>query len=175
MTDYVAIALIGVWIFKDNFASTFKLIYEGTRHHVIIFSSLYLYWIQMEDLHVNFFKAILSHISCAIMIFQESICLWDVPLNTQKTAANVYQGTLIWVMGLLVNWSMATPGAGAGNRRKSIRVMILISFPIISMDLKGGGRTTTLSTLPVPQSTCVLQCKEKNTAASKTRSYSNVF
>lgn len=55
MTDYVAIALIGVWIFKDNFASTFKLIYEGTRHHVIIFSSFYLYWIQMEDLHVNFF------------------------------------------------------------------------------------------------------------------------
>lgn len=24
MTDYVAIALIGSWIFKDNFASTFK-------------------------------------------------------------------------------------------------------------------------------------------------------
>lgn len=31
MTDYVVIALIGIWIFKDNFASTFKLIYEGTR------------------------------------------------------------------------------------------------------------------------------------------------
>lgn len=29
--DYVAIALIGVRIFKDNFASTFKLIYEGMR------------------------------------------------------------------------------------------------------------------------------------------------
>lgn len=26
MTDYVAVALIGVWIFKDNFASTFKLL-----------------------------------------------------------------------------------------------------------------------------------------------------
>lgn len=87
-----------------------------------------------------FFKAILSHISCAIMIFQESICLWDVPLNTQKTAANVHQGTLIWVMGLLVNWSMATPGAGAGNRRKSIREMILISFPMLLVwTWKGGG------------------------------------
>ena len=31
MTDYVAVALIGVWIFKDNFASPLKLIYEGTR------------------------------------------------------------------------------------------------------------------------------------------------
>lgn len=35
MTDYVAIPLIGIWIFKDNFASTFKLIYEGTRAGII--------------------------------------------------------------------------------------------------------------------------------------------
>lgn len=28
MTDYVAVALIGSWIFKDNFASTFKVLQE---------------------------------------------------------------------------------------------------------------------------------------------------
>lgn len=98
------------------------------------------------------------------MIFQESLCLWDVLSLHKQTSANIDKGTLNWAMGLLGNLSMATRGAGVRNMWKNLRVMILIYFPVISVDLKSGS-STKLTTFPVPQSSCAPCCKEKNIAS----------
>lgn len=82
----------------------------------------------------------------------------------KKTAANIDEGVLNWAVGLLKNLAVATPGAGVRNMWKSISVMILIYFPVISMDLKSGS-TTNRTTFPVPQSSCAPRCKEKNVAS----------
>lgn len=81
MTDDVAVALIGSWIFKDNFASTFKLLQEGRRHHAIICYSLYLYWVQTGDLHVN-----LSYTKPHILCYNDlpRVCACGMFLSAQE-------------------------------------------------------------------------------------------
>lgn len=100
----------------------------------MMFYSLSLSWTQTEDLHVKFLKAILHHISYAIMIFQESIC-WLYPVGCspqqKKTVASIHQDALIWVMGLLVNLLTAAPPAGARKTQKRIRGEILTSLPVL--------------------------------------------
>lgn len=110
-----------------------------------------------------FLQTLPSHVSCAVTIIQESMCLWHVPLNTRKLLPKYTEAlyrTPISAMGLLVNSSVATPEQLRERHRGALEERFWILSPCYSHGLK----TIALHTLPVPP-----RCKEEN-AASKASS-----